>query len=176
MNSTKTKTMMVIGVILIVIAGSMAIRHWKRTRPDPLAEMQASEITAAANRINQVNIGRPEVQIQAKTLIYAAMIQKRIPAAAKWCDTLNVGGKLWPTTPTNTVFAINSQVAGREYSRTSPLSGQVVVFFETSNPGWNVAGGPDLLASNPEGVAVAFADGRAMIVPPTQAANLRWTP
>jgi hypothetical protein len=176
MNSTKSKTTMVIGTIIVLIAGTLTVMYWKRTRPDPVAERQAAEIAATVSQINRVNIGRPEMQVQAKTLIYATLIQKHIPPASKWCDTLNVGGKLWPATPTNTFFAINSQVAGRAYSRTNPPSGQVVVFFETANPGWNLAGGPDMVADNPEGVAVAFADGRAMIVPQNQVAKLRWTP
>lgn len=176
MKTTKSKTPMVIGTIIILIAGALTVHYWKRTRPDPIAERQAAEIAATVSQVNRVNIGRPDLQVQAKTLIFAAMIQKQIPPAPNWCDTLNVGGKLWPATPTNTWFAINSQVAGRAYSRTNPLSGQTVVFFETANPGWNLAGGPEQVADNPVGVAVAFADGRAMIVPQNEVERLRWTP
>ena len=176
MSATKTKTTMVIGAIIVLIAGTLAVLHWRRTRPDPIAQRQAVEISAAISQITNVNTGRPEMQVQAKTLIFATMIQKRIPRATNWCDTLNVGGKLWPATPTNTLFALNSQVAGRAYSRTNPMGGGVVVFFETARPSWNLVGGPDLVADNPEGVAVAFADGRAMIVPQNETAKLRWTP
>ena len=30
--------------------------------------------------------------------------------------------------------------------------------------------------ANPDGVVVAFADGRALLVPPTEVAKLRWAP
>jgi hypothetical protein len=56
------------------------------------------------------------------------------------------------------------------------MSGDTVVFFETSNTAWNQAGGPELLAKKPEGVAVAFADGRALVVPANEVAKLRWKP
>jgi hypothetical protein len=65
-------------------------------------------------------------------------------------------------------------MAGRAYSRT--LNGNTVVFFEAANDGWNQAGGSELMAANSDGVAVAFADGRALIVSPAEAANLRWAP
>ena len=52
----------------------------------------------------------------------------------------------------------------------------LAVFFETPKPGWNHAGDPELLARNASGVAVVFADGRALLVPPDQTARLRWNP
>lgn len=175
MNSTNTKTVVAIGTMIVLIAGLIAVVGWKLTRAlSP--ETQETKITKTVEQINRVNVGLPDPQVQAKTLIFTAMIQKQIPAAARWCDTLNVGGKLWPVTPTNTAFALNARVAGRPYSRTNMPPGDVVVFFETASPGWNQAGGSELLASNPDGVAVALADGRAMVVTPTEAAQLRWTP
>jgi hypothetical protein len=50
------------------------------------------------------------------------------------------------------------------------------VFFETKTHGWNQAGGPEMLAKKPSGVAVAFADGRALLVDPAETARLRWEP
>ena len=125
-------------------------------------------------RVKQVNLSLPDRQTQAKMLIMAAVMQRKIPAAANWCETLNAGGGIWPATPTNTAFAINTNVAGRALLR--PLPGDTVVFFETANAGWNQAGGSELLAASPDGIAVAFADGRALIVSPAEAANLRWAP
>lgn len=148
---------------------------WKLIRA-VLPESQQAKIAKIVEKVRQANAGLPDPQIQAKTLIFTAMIQKQIPAAARWCDTLNVGGKLWPITPTNTAFALNSRVAGLPYSKTNRPRGDVVVFFETARPGWNLAGGSELLAHKPEGVAVALADGRAMLVTQTEAVHLRWTP
>jgi hypothetical protein len=176
MNSTKTRTAVAIVTTIILIAGVITVVKWRRSRLTAREVAQAAEISASIDRIQQVNLSRPESQVRVKSLIFAAMIQKQIPPASTWCETLNVGNRVWPNTPTNTVFALNSRVAGRAYSKTERLPGDVVVFFETPNPGWNQAGGPELLASNPEGVAVAFADGRSLIVPPTEAANLRWNP
>lgn len=175
MNSTKTKLALAIGTAIILVVGVILVQQ-KRARAARATAGQAVKIESAAKRIEQVNAGRPNPQIQAKTLLFAAFIQKKLPPAANWCDTLNVGGKLWPIAPTNTTFAINSRVAGRPLSRTQPLPGDVVVFFETAKRGWNLAGGPELLANRPEGAAVALADGRVITVKPQEAANLRWNP
>jgi hypothetical protein len=175
MNSTRTTTVAAIAAGVILIVGLIAFVGWKLTRA-ALPETQETKITQTVEKIQEANVGLPDPQVQAKTLIFTAMIQKQIPPAARWCDTLNVGGKLWPVTPTNTAFALDARVAGRPFSRANMPPGDVVVFFETSKPGWNQAGGSELLASKPEGVAVALADGRSMIVSPAEVAGLRWTP
>lgn len=169
MNSRQTKVAVTIGVGVLLLAGLVAIVLWKNSTPE-------AKIAKTVEKIKEVNVGLPDPQVQAKTLIFAAMIQKQIPAAANWCDTLNAGGKLWPITPTNTTFALNAKIAGRPYSRTAMPPGDVVVFFETATAGWNQSGGAELLAERAEGVAVAFADGRSMIVSPAEAAQLRWAP
>lgn len=170
---TKTKTAVLIGTVIVLVAGTIVLAT-RKCAPTAGEKPQPEGIAATTDRIKQVNVGLPDPQIQAKMLIFAAMIQKRIPDAANWCDTLNVGNKLWPVTPTNTVFALNSQMAGRAYVK--GIRGDTVVFFEASSPGWNQAGGPELLAEKAEGVAVAFMDGRAVIVPPGEIAKLRWAP
>ena len=177
MNTTKTKIVAAIGTAIALIVGTMVIVKAKQARAGELEKsQQASKISAAAEQIKQANVGLPDPQVQAKTLIFTAMIQKRIPEPLKWCETLNVDGKLWPVTPTNTVFALNPAVAGRIYSRTNRPTADVVVFFETSNPGWNQIGGAESLARRPEGVAVALADGRTLLITPAEAAGLRWIP
>jgi hypothetical protein len=173
MAQTKTKTAVVVGTVIILVAGAIVVTTRKHASASG-EKVQSQRIAAANARIQEVNVGRPEAQIKAKTLIMAAMIQKRIPDAASWCDTLNVGNKLWPVTPTNTVFALNSKMAGHAYVR--GMRGDTVVYFEASSPGWNQAGGPELLARKAEGVAVAFADGSSVIVPPGEIAQLRWEP
>lgn len=169
---TKTRTAMVVGVLVLVI-GTIALVAWKRSG-NRGSGARTARITAAMNEIRQVNVSLPDRQTQAKMLIMAAVMQRKIPESANWCETVNVGGKLWPVTPTNTVFAINASLAGRPFSGAIP--GETVVFFEAANAGWNQTGGPELLASRADGVVVALADGRALIVSPADAAQLRWVP
>jgi RNA polymerase sigma factor (sigma-70 family) len=172
---TKAKTGAVAAVIILLTVGPTTVlvkqaAHQKRKQ----------SAAVAIERVQQANTGLPAAQVQAKMLIFSAMAQRKIPDAANWCETLNAKGKLWPVTPTNTAFAINSQVAGRAYSKkelsSGSIPGKTVVFFETSNPGWNQAGGSELLPKNAEAVAVAFADGTALIVASGDMAALRWTP
>jgi len=113
------------------------------------------------------------LQNQAKLLMLAAATEPKFPAAADWCDMLNAGSSRQPAVPTNTVFALNAQVAGLDRSA---VSASTVVFFETGTPGWNQSGGVGLLARKPAGIAVAFADGRALLVSPDEVAALRWAP
>lgn len=169
----KTKIAVAIGLFAILVVGIMVLVGHKRAASDE-TKSQAVRMTSTMERVRRINVSRPERQTEAKMLMMAAFVQKKIPAAAHWCETLNAGGNIWPVTPTNTFFALNTKVAGQAISRT--MNGDTVVFFETANPGWNQAGGAELLAANPEGVAVAFADGRALIVSPAEAASLRWTP
>ncbi len=93
---------------------------------------------------------------------------------------MNANHKLWPTVPTNTLFAINSQVAGRAHSREEIVSGKLpgdtVVFFESSRAGWNQAGGSKLLPLKADSIAVAFVDGSSSIVAGDEIARLRWKP
>jgi len=170
---TKVKTTVVAGVIVVLAGGTtmVLVKHAGSARNQQPPWPKA---VPAAKQIGQANIGLPELQIEAKTLIFSVMARRKIPDAASWCDTLNSDGRLWPVTPTNTVFALNSQMAGRSFSR--GMRGDTVLFFEASNPGWNQTGGPELVAKKDEGVAVGFLDGRTLIVPPGEVAQLRWTP
>lgn len=112
-------------------------------------------------------------QNQAKLLVLSAASLAKIPAAANWCEALNAANSRQPAVPTNTMFALNAQAAGRERAK---LPADLVLFFETAKPGWNRAGGAELLAKKASGVAVAFADGRALLISPDEAGNLRWKP
>jgi hypothetical protein len=161
-------------VIILLAIGTTTV--WVRSATNQALDQPAE---APIEEIRQANTGLPEAQGQAKMLIFSAMALRRIPDAANWCETLNANGNLWPVTPTNTAFAINSQVAGRAYSRkdmsSGSIAGKTVVFFESSNAGWNQAGGSELLPKNAKAVAVAFADGTAVIVTSEERAKLRWT-
>ena len=164
---TKAKTVVVTGLVIIFATGTttMIVKHF--TNPKVRA-------AAVIERVRQTNIDLPAIQGQAKMLIFSAFTQRKIPEAAHWCEDLNAGGKIWPAPTSNTVFALNSQAAGRTFSPSLP--GDMVVFFEAAQPGWNQTGGANLLAKRAEGVAVAFADGRALIVAPDEVAQLRWQP
>lgn len=157
-------------VILLGLAFILLLHRASATK----AQTQSDKIAAVIRQIDRANVGLPDPQVQAKSLMLAVRIQNAVPPAASWCDALNVGNKLWPVTPTNTFFALNSQLAGQTNLRS--LSSDTVLFFETSQPGWNQAGGPELLANRPEGVAVALLDGRALVVSHDEAAKLRWAP
>ncbi len=164
-----TRIAVVTAVILVLVVGTIALVMRKRSSAGPPAR-----IAATMNEIQRVNASLPERQTEAKMLIMSAVMQRKIPEAASWCDAVNVGGKIWPVTPTNTVFAINDKLAGRTFARTIP--GDAVVFFETAKAGWNQAGGVELLASRSDGAVVALADGMAVMVSPSEAAQLRWQP
>ncbi len=172
---TKAKTAAVAGIALLLTIGTATVIINQAS--DRKAQQSAA---TAIDQVRQVNTGLPEAQTQAKMLIFSAMAQRKIPDAANWCETLNVQGKPWPITPTNTAFAINSQLAGRTYTqkevRSGSIHGDTVVFFETSKAGWNQSGGSELLPKNADGVAVAFADGTAQIVAAGEMAKLRWMP
>jgi RNA polymerase sigma factor (sigma-70 family) len=164
---TKLKTVVAAGAAIILATGTTAVVVNHLTDPKVRAG-------AVIDRVREVNIDLPTAQTQAKMLISSAFAQRKIPEALNWCEICNARGKIWPADAQATVFALNSQVAGRAFARDLP--GDVVVFFESSKSGWNQVGGPELLAKRPEGIAVAFADGRALVCSSEEAASLRWKP
>jgi len=112
-------------------------------------------------------------QNQAKLLILTAHNLGQPLNATDWCDTLKNSGVEWPNVRRDTVFAFNAAVTGRKLT---DIPSDTVVFFETITHGWNQSGGAELLASKSMGVAVAFADGRALLVDPAESDKLRWKP
>jgi hypothetical protein len=174
MNMTKPR--LATAVFFALIASMPTVVCWRPPHAAAQESTQTAKISQTVEEIKQVNAGLPEPQVQAKTLIFRAMMLKQIPAASNWCEAMNLDGKLWPVTPTNTVFALNTQVAGRTFSPTNRVAGDVVVFFEAAQPGWNLAGGAELLTAKANGIAVALADGRALLVTREEATKLRWTP
>jgi RNA polymerase sigma factor (sigma-70 family) len=191
---TKAKTAVVAGAAILLATGTTTVMVMKATASaDPKwpkisrklekfqrmttastdPKSQLSAIAPAIDQVRVVNTNLPSLQAQAKMLVFSTFALRRVPDAANWCETLNANGKLWPTTPSNTVFALNARVAGRALRS---LPSDTVVFFETPNPGWNQAGGSELLPTEDKGAVVAFADGRAVIVDPSGRATLRWVP
>jgi hypothetical protein len=164
----------VVAIVFIVIAVGIIALVAKNRASSAEAKSQQAKIAATLEQVKRVTVSLPERQTQAKMLVMAAMVQKKILAAGNWCETLNTGGGIWPVTPTNTVLAINTNMAGRAYSRA--LNGDTVVFFEAANTGWNQAGGAELLTGSADGAVVALVDGRSLIVSPAEATSLRWAP
>ncbi|MBE0534464.1 MAG: DUF4190 domain-containing protein [Phycisphaerae bacterium] len=112
--------------------------------------------------------------------MYADWYEGNIPASDKWCDLLmqeaDVSRRSFqcPTAPSGTCsYAINSnlQTLG---GKPDP---ELVAIFE-STPGWNQAGGPELLTTEYHdggGCNVAFADGHTEFIPADELGRLKWT-
>lgn len=164
---TKMKTALVTGAVIFLATGTTTVIVKSMAGPKARA-------AATIERVREANVDLPAAQTQAKMLIFSAIAQRQIPQASNWCETCNAGGKIWPANALETQFALNSKVAGRSFVQGLP--GDVVVFFETSKMGWNQTGGPESLAKRNEGVAVAFADGRALVIAPDEVPHLRWNP
>lgn len=114
--------------------------------------------------------------------VYSKDANDTLPPADKWCDLL-VGHDY--TTPKQFIckasdavlgessYAFNRNLAGRKLSE---IPGDVVLLFECK-PGWNVAGGPQLLTTENhrgEGCSVAFADTHVMFVKTEDLGKLKW--
>jgi RNA polymerase sigma factor (sigma-70 family) len=170
---TKAKMAAITGVAILLATGTAVITARKHQKNSGISSTTISAI-------QQANTGLPAAQTQAKMLIFTAMSQKKIPSSGDWCDVLNANHKLWPVTPTNTLFAINSEVANRTYTRqelaSGKLPGKTVVFFETAQPGWNQSGGAELAPQKDGSIAVAFADGSSSLVSAAEIASLHWKP
>jgi len=169
----KTKKTAGAAIIILVLIGAIPVAKWVTK------ERTNRSVTKMLGKVQEANTGLPEAQGQAKALVFASMLQKKIPEATNWCETINVRGKFWPATPTNIAFALNTNMAGRLYTREEVKAGRIhgdtVVFFESGKSAWNQAGGIELLPTGGT-LAVALADGTAHIVTADEAGRLRWAP
>lgn len=114
-------------------------------------------------------------------LLYADDYDEKFPAPSKWCDLLVDYAEINPKTlrckgasegPCN--YAININVY--KLGKSSPPD--MVFVFET-HPGWNQAGGPELLTTEyhqDEGCNVLFVDMHVEFVTTRHLKNLRWKP
>lgn len=159
---------------LAVLLAALALALWlfrpalRPSQPPP------ESISATVKQIQKVNANRPALQVEAKSALMVANRLRAIPPAADWCERLNQAGRLWPVTPTNTFLALNAQVAGRPFG--PGVADDTVVFFQAATPGWNQAGGPELLPPDADSVAVAFWNGRALLISREDVGKLRWAP
>lgn len=166
MAYAKAKTIAVTGVAAL-IATTLLVHHYTTGSN----QARLSQVAPAIDQIRAIN--PDQALAQGKALIFSSFALRQVPAAARWCETLNGNGKLWPVTPTNTVFALNAKAAGLAIST---LPGDLVVFFETPKTGWNVAGGAELFTAGENTAAVAFANGQVLQVSGQEASSLRWAP
>ncbi len=114
-------------------------------------------------------------------IVYANDYDDEAPTADKWCDLLiqeadvsSISFKC-PSAPEGEChYALNNnfrEIGGREPAR-------IVAMFE-SRPGWNQAGGPELLTTeyhDGEGCNVAFGDGHTEFVKADRIDDLYWGP
>ncbi len=123
-------------------------------------------------------------QISNATLMYADDYDDKLPPAVKWSELL------YPYTKSKRVFrcpeapvpklnsyALNSKVAGLKLTYIKSPD-EVVIWFD-SNPGSNLAGGPELLPPLPRhtnGDNICFADGHVKWWRRAGSVMLKWDP
>jgi prepilin-type processing-associated H-X9-DG protein len=112
-------------------------------------------------------------------LIYADDNDEKFPTPSQWCDLLvehcEVPEKVLrckgaPEGPCN--YAMNKNI--EEFGKDAPPD--MVLLFET-HPGWNQAGGPEILTTDNhdgKGCNVLFADNRVEFVKTKDLNNLKW--
>ncbi len=114
-------------------------------------------------------------------VVYANFYDDRLPTADKWCDLLTQEADVAPVSfrcPAATEGECHYALNKNFHKMRGPDSARTVLIFE-SRPGWNQAGGPDLLTTeyhNGEGCNVAFADGHTEFVRTDRIDDLYWGP
>jgi len=119
--------------------------------------------------------------LSAAMLVYAHDYDDRVPTGDEWCDLLmryaDVPPEAFscPSAPEGECnYALNKNLR----KMGGPESARIVAIFE-SQPGWNQAGGPELLTTeyhNGEGCNVAFGDGHTEFVRADRIDSLYWGP
>jgi prepilin-type processing-associated H-X9-DG protein len=114
-------------------------------------------------------------------MVYANDYDDKVATADEWCDLLvqeaDVAAKSFrcPAAPEGECnYALNKNFRKMNI----PEPARTVAIFE-SRPGWNQAGGPELLTTeyhNGEGCNVAFGDGRVEFIKSDRIDDLYWGP
>jgi prepilin-type processing-associated H-X9-DG protein len=112
--------------------------------------------------------------------IYANEFDGSLPSVESWCDTIGKymkpGLLICPGSNAKedqSSYAMNEFLAGKKLAELSP---DLVLLFE-SKPGWNKAGGPEILTTQhheDEGCNVLFADGHVKFVGADEISELKW--
>jgi len=113
-------------------------------------------------------------------VLYADEFDGSLPSVESWCDALGkyiIPGMLIclgsNAREDQSSYAMNEFVAGRKLAELSP---DLVLVFE-SVPGWNKAGGPEMLTTEHhegKGCNVLFADGYVEFIRPDKISELKW--
>ena len=121
-------------------------------------------------------------QIGLMMLKYANESDDKFPIADRWCDLLieNAGAnrsifhcKASATPPHTCSYAMNKNVENFDKGNVPP---DMVVLFETK-PGWNQAGGPEILSTDNhqgDGCNVLFIDGHVRFIKTRDLDKLKW--
>jgi prepilin-type processing-associated H-X9-DG protein len=114
-------------------------------------------------------------------VLYADEFDGSLPSVESWCDAFGKymipGLLICPGSNAKedqSSYAMNAFLAGRKLAELPP---DLVLLFE-SKPGWNKAGGPEILTMEhheDEGCNVLFADGHVKFIRPDKIWELRWT-
>ena len=113
-------------------------------------------------------------------VLYADEFDGSLPSVESWCDAFGKymipGLLICPGSNAKedqSSYAMNEFLTGRKLTELPP---DLVLLFE-STPGWNKAGGPEILTTKhheDEGCNVLFADGRVEFVRADRISELRW--
>jgi len=112
--------------------------------------------------------------------VYADDFDGSLPSVESWCDALGmyiIPGMLIclgsNAREDQSSYAMNEFLAGKKLAELSP---DLVLLFE-SMPGWNKAGGPEILTTEhheDKGCNVLFADGRVEFIKADSISELKW--
>ncbi len=114
-------------------------------------------------------------------LIYANDFDDKFPISSKWCDLLIEHAEVTPATfrckgapqQGRCHYAMNKNLENFDTANAPP---DMVAFFETK-PGWNQAGGPELLTTENhqgQGCNVLFIDNHVQFIKTKDLKNLKW--
>ena len=112
--------------------------------------------------------------------LYADDFDGSLPSVESWCDTLRKymlpENLICPGSDAKegqSSYAMNEFLAGKKLAELPP---DLVLLFE-SKPGWNMAGGPEILTTeNHEGECcnVLFVDGHVEFISANEISKLKW--
>jgi len=148
------------------------------------AAMLLPAFAAARQRAMEINCVNNEKRLAMAVHLYAGSHANHFPAGTNWCDALQnyvPNRKVFqcPALPANgrCGYAFNEKLDGLDVDKVNP---QTVMIFE-SDPGWNLAGGPEWMKSRhrrrgKQETVVALADGSVQTLSSSQLDTLRWDP
>jgi len=142
-------------------------------------------LTASRAMVQSTQCYRDLLQLALATNMYTQDYNERYPPTDRWSDAVSPYHKsrelyVCPSAPRlRCGYAFNAGLAGLTNQIAAKQPSDIVMLFD-ARAGWNVSGGPSLLAFRHRGRAnVAFVDGRARSVTlsePAEVHRLIWHP